>query len=196
MKLVRRLSLFGEDSSPNDDVHLDWPELIDGSSAPPRDAIALNLLSHGSHRVRIAAFDLVTYSVSPKTDFHEDTLASLAVTLPTLFSDADAGSRSELLGAFKLLCTRLQFTIRQHSERVGLANTHKGPPQHSREVVQSLPSHVKFATRCLENLLHELDPSCSYQRHVLALKCLAVAVSCDLVELTKVSRKRSSELES
>ena len=165
-------------------------------SLPPYEALAIRLLSHFSFSVRTAAFGLLVYSRSPNTPFHGKALQDLESFLPLLYAEVDARMRTEFLGIFKKLCVRLQSTI-QHCQRFSkVERQRKDYPntlaistrRHDVDSMSLLDTHIRFAHHCFETLLLELDPACSYQRHILALKCLRIALSSGLAEAAEVRR--------
>ena len=168
--------------------------LYDRTSSLP-EVVARKSLSHSSSNVRIAALNLLVNSKSPNKFFSEESLNALRDNLQLMCSEADPGARMEFLGAFKKLCVRLQGVVETCRKFSHLEARREGTPPIQGQVEklttevgwsQCLEEHIRFITFCFEMLTRDLGPSCSYQRHISALKCLHTALSNKLHTLSDV----------
>lgn len=139
-----------------DDIVLETNRLL-----VPIQFIAI-LISSDDRNARLAGLSLFIASLSPTRPFHTSVLEQLKQSLSHLHADTDAFFRSEL------------FSLTQRMfDRMRAATAHLAKAK-SLDAQASLQDHKNFIDWYIRFLAWELRPTSSYQRHISALKCLAL----------------------
>ncbi|KAL8776544.1 MAG: hypothetical protein Q9213_008227 [Squamulea squamosa] len=144
--------------------------------------ITTKLLCHADLQIRQIAFSLAIQSTSPKVQFTQIVLSSLAYAIPKYHEEVDSKARQDNLVIIKQFCLRLTGTLRSlSSAEVDFWTTkptlERGGPSSKALAASKLEGnvfeqHLAFLEWYLDFLLQELSPTASYQRHVVSLKVI------------------------
>ena len=120
---------------------------------------------------------LITHSSSSVSPLPSYLLHTLRRVLPSFHAETDSGVRNEFSTIMKKLFSRMQGVIyRLTRGSAGLQDSIKqlkaSVDFSSSEHAESLQNHTEFLTWYTKLLLHELQPTASYPRHISALKVL------------------------
>lgn len=142
----------------------------------PLDAIR-DMLFHSSRPIRVTGLYLLVTSHATTRPLSRKALRLLQKTLGTVFADVDADFRGDVFTAFQQLidrCRSISATLARelntsNGQNRAQATNYKGPPS-----AEQLSAHSRFLHWLREFLCWQLRPTASYQRHISALKCLAI----------------------
>ncbi|KAL9032204.1 MAG: hypothetical protein Q9180_006632, partial [Flavoplaca navasiana] len=159
-------------------------EFVDKESI---EVVASHLLCHADAQIRLLAFSIIVHSSAPKSPFQSIVLSSLALALPYYHAEIDPKARQDHLALIKRLLLRLAGLLTNFSrglidfksqdlkpERDLLAQDSLRSP---RPETASLEQYLTFFEWYRAFLLHELDPTASYQRHAVSLKMVDFLLS-------------------
>ena len=145
------------------------------------DTLLGSLLLRTSTTVRIAGLSMLVISNTTSKPLSSGTIRSLKAGLPYLHAEADAGFRSEMLSLVRNLVDRLRGAS-AGLDKLATGHVSKGAKAKagSNKVLtpaiatRQLEAHRKFLEWYLSFLRMELRPNASYQRHISAVKTIAV----------------------
>ena len=172
----------------------DHHSLLQDTGLSFSEQLASRLLYHPSCDVRISSLSLFIRSTSTARPFSPFCLLILEHALPHFYLEHDARARNEFLSIIKKLCNRLQAAIirMRKSSRVVIDSSRNGYESATQktsliaDTTQCERLHVEFVAWFHEFLLHGLQPTASYQRHIIALKSLSCILSSGLNNMVKV----------
>ena len=149
------------------------------------------MLTHSSASIRIHALSLLSRSKSPKAPLSQDGLLSLQSNIAHFHTEVDPKTRNEFIALAKRLFSRVRTvlvaqddTIRPYhtSYKVMKSEEHNSLEHKSLQGTQfiadmsSIEHHASFLRWYLSFLAQELQPTASYQRHIIALDILQSAL--------------------
>lgn len=153
-----------------------------------------DLLIHSLDTVRSLAFSVLVSSSSSIRPFSAVALSLLQRHMGILYADTDAKFRNEILSNTRHMIERLRGAIAfltRELENMKLllsldASNGSAPREGNQELLDEinglLKMHERFILWYLEFLSGELIPTASYQRHITALKALAVFLRSGILE--------------
>ena len=158
------------------------------------DKFSTRLLVHGNSNISIASLSVLTASSSVTKPFSEKTLASLEQNLPSFHAESDSKFRGEFLSVMRKVLRRLDNALSRMLHR----------PMESTQTNDSIITswdnqfddqyrkgnaaiHLSFVRWYIGYLEQELQPTASYQRHIIALKILQIMRKSSLLETFQVS---------
>ena len=159
------------------------------------EAIIGDLLTHASDTVRSLAFSVLVSCSSSIRPYSAVALNLLQNHLGILYADTDAKFRNDVLSNTRHMVERLRggtaYLTRELESVKSLLSLDESIIAVSRdrnkalldEISILLKVHEKFIKWYLEFLSGELIPTASYQRHITALKAIALLVRSGIVEL-------------
>ena len=155
---------------------------------------ALRLTPHSSAGVRMSALDLVIFSLISSKFFSSSSVRHLERVLPLFHEEIDPKIRNDFISCVKRFSTEVEHCSRDSSSIHILPNSIQQefiPLQsiflgNSFETVQIIyPDFVSFTLWYNLFLLNELQPTITYQRHIIALRILESSF------LQRISRQMS-----
>lgn len=153
-----------------------------------------DLLSHALDTVRSLAFSVLVSSSSSIRPFSAVALGLLQSHMGILYADTDAKFRNEILSNTRHMIERLRgaialLTRELESLKVLLnmdASNGSAPQERNQELLEELNGllkvHENFVLWYLEFLSGELISTASYQRHVTALKAIALLLRSGILQ--------------
>ncbi|GAD96200.1 HEAT repeat protein [Paecilomyces variotii No. 5] len=141
-------------------------------------------LLHREASIRVAALSLLITASSTTKPISSDALRAILLGLPALHADSDAQSRGHILTLTRRLLVRLRSGTQksdQHVKAVASGEDDNIRPlkrrrslDQSTDVEQSRFDSRAFLEHYLSFLEGDLEPTASYQRHIMALKALSL----------------------
>lgn len=149
------------------------------------DIMLARLCEQASPDARLAGLSLLISSASATRPLTIGTLRCLKRHLPHMFADVDANFRGEVHSHFQALTNRLRAILavlaRQKVRKIGNTQMTFKHDAANHNLIESpdqartaYASHLNFITWSLKFLEGELVSTAAYQRHISALKSLAV----------------------
>ncbi|UJO17504.1 uncharacterized protein CLAFUR5_06484 [Fulvia fulva] len=133
-------------------------------------------LCRKSRSARLTGLSLLTTSHAATRPIPTTALTQIRRALPSMFADVDADFRSGVLSAFQRLIDRLRaitaVLARQKHTNEGAQSNQSTTSDGA--LLANLRAHEDFVRWALRFVTWELRPTASYQRHISALKCLAI----------------------
>ena len=122
------------------------------------------LLCHANREIRYRAFALLVNSSVITEPISAEILDAILANLAFLYGDSEANNRSDILSVTRRLIIRIRASSRRR---------HTGAEQIQQKCKTFMSSFVGF-------LEGELGPTCSYQRHISALKAIEMLIDSGL----------------
>ena len=153
-----------------------------------------DLLTHASNTVRTLAFSILVSSPSSIRPYSTVALNLLKTHMGILYADTDAKFRNDILSNTKHMIERFRGAtayLTRELENVkfllGLDGSVRAVSQDRNralldEISGLLKMHERFIQWYLEFLSGELIPTASYQRHITALKAIALLLRSGILE--------------
>ncbi|KAL1305789.1 hypothetical protein AAFC00_003953 [Neodothiora populina] len=145
------------------------------------DVLLGDLVLRSSTTVRIAGLSMLISSSATTKPLTHSTMKALRIGLPFLHADADAGFRSEMFSLIRNLTDRLRGATSNlaklhtgHGTIRGKGTMVASDGFKSNDAGRLLHAHERFLSWYISFLKMELRPSASYQRHISAVKCIAL----------------------
>ncbi|KAI9869949.1 MAG: hypothetical protein M1830_004896, partial [Pleopsidium flavum] len=153
------------------------------------------LLTHSSATIRVATLALLVTSTSTTKPFSPPVLSLIMENLTQFHADTDTGVRDHVIGITRCVVHRLRGAISQLNKALERQNNHASGHDSVKYLKQdcnaqqpdSVPSsqhsmeqHLAFLKWYIDFLGSELRPTASYQRHITALKALAILLQSGL----------------
>lgn len=151
------------------------------------------LLTHSSAGVRIRAYEMLATSNEMTKPIRSSTLQLLSKHLVYLQGDSDPGVRGDIIGITNAMLHRLRRGSAFHVRT--LAKPHLTAQQYT-EHEEQLKEHEIFLDWFIGLVERELNPNCSFPRHISALRALQVLVGSGLdpSAAVNVTQKTSRDL--
>lgn len=137
-------------------------------------------MGHSSASIRITALSLIAHHPTPTEPFSSLVLECLEQFVPYFHLEVNPRVRNEFIGIMKRICIRLERGFSFISKN-NTSNKSQPTPNVASEAsatedlgLKDFPSkkHLRFSKFYIRFLIHELQPTASYQRHITALKIL------------------------
>ncbi|KAL3417418.1 hypothetical protein PVAG01_11418 [Phlyctema vagabunda] len=179
------------------------PKKVNKSIVLQEDAIG-SVMTHASNSIRSLALSVLVSSSSSIRPFSPTVLDIMQKNLGILHADTDAKFRNEVLSSTKQFIERLRGAIASIVREIDSITTllDKTPPENisavEGEIIESsvqvdnlklvedgrnlLSKHERFIEWYLDFLSGELIPTCSYQRHITALKAITLFLRSGILE--------------
>lgn len=174
-----------------DQDHLD--DILDDTDAILVPLMACGqLLTHSSAVVRVASLDFLVSSVSTTKPFPPQVLSLVLENLAPFHADTDSRVRNEVLDIIRSIVQRLRGATSRLDRDLSISRSR---PEHKKFYLgdktaqfsntmlnseQLMDQHIAFLTSYIRFLGLELLPTASYQRHITALKALAILLQSGL----------------
>ncbi|KAJ9220006.1 hypothetical protein DTO169C6_7663 [Paecilomyces variotii] len=144
-------------------------------------------LLHREGSIRVAALSLLITASSTTKPIGSDALQAILFGLPALHADSDAQSRGHILTLTRRLLVRLRSGTQKsdnHAKGAALPEVDENPRRLKRRRSVNQSTYVEeirfdsreFLERYVSFLERDLEPTASYQRHIMALKALALVL--------------------
>ncbi|ODH48059.1 hypothetical protein GX48_05824 [Paracoccidioides brasiliensis] len=179
LQIAKELGLVQEDRS---EIHVTScePYIMDSSRIG-------DFLIHPEPAIRISALSLLITAPSTRKPFSSVTLQVLAKNFPYMHTDSDPQYRGEVYSLIRKLIIRLCGGLSGSRKTAGsedgshAVNDHttEEDSQRTKHAIAAI-SHVQFLQWYVDFLELELQPTMSYQRHISALKTLALVLQSGL----------------
>ncbi|KAL8938211.1 MAG: hypothetical protein Q9216_004013 [Gyalolechia sp. 2 TL-2023] len=151
-----------------------------------------SFLCHASPQIRSAAFSLVINTSSSRGLLTENTLCALRLALPSYHAEVNTKRRQENVSMIKSLLSRISTSLKSSNvfftaSLVQGSSPSGEPPSSTATITSSSEGHVcgqqqDFLAWYYGFLTHELNPTASYQRHIVSLQIIEFLFSSVLNE--------------
>ncbi|EEP81370.1 predicted protein [Uncinocarpus reesii 1704] len=152
-------------------------------------------LVHADESIRISVLSLLITDLATAKPFPPATFEALMASLPYLHAETDSHTRSQLMSILRKLVIRLRGSSNTVQATDG-ANSEADIGRLDRR--DSAPDAKLFIHWYIDFLESELQPSASYQKHILALKALMLLLQSgvddrmDIVHYSKLGQEQQT----